>query len=502
MSDTMVDGRQAAPRAGGSDLVIANCSILSPGCAGGLVGEQYISINGKVIEKISSRPPEPAVRTIDGRGKLAMPGLINAHSHSPENLVKATSEKLPLELWLLYLFRGLPTEFTERQIYLNAALTAVEMIRTGATAVLDHFWMSPAVTPAGLDAVMHAYRDVGLRAAVAPMVSDTDALSQYASMSGLASDDTLMSSLGEEFVPIEESIQLLEDFTDRWHGAAGGRLLALAGPGNVISCSPDFWVELKAFAVRRGIGLHSHAVETRLQANVGRSLFGKSCVQMLDENRVLGPDVSLAHCVWLDDGDLERLADTGATLVHNPASNLKLGSGLAPVPQALRLGVNVALGADGSASSDNQSIFDAMKLVSLIHNLSVEPQSWPGAGQALQMATRGGAAALGLGDSLGAIAPGMLADIALIDLETTFFAPRNDPVRHLVHCENGSSVRTVIVDGSVVMEDGRLTTVDEKQLIQEATENWRRLDVRTREIISNLQPQMEALDRFRTRSRV
>ena len=431
---------------------------------------------------------------------MAIPGLINAHSHSPENLVKATSERLPLELWLLYLFRGLPTEFTERQIYLNAALTAVEMIRTGATAVLDHFWMSPTVTLAGLDAAMNAYRDVGLRAAVAPMVSDTDALSKYASMSGLASDDTLMSSLGEEFVSVEESLQLLVEFADRWHGAAGGRLLALAGPGNVISCSPEFWAELKEFAVRRGIGLHSHAVETRLQAAVGRSLFGKSCVQMLDEAGVLGPDVSLAHCVWLDDGDLERLAASGATLVHNPASNLKLGSGLAPVPRALQLGVNVALGADGSASSDNQSIFDAMKLVSLIHNLSTEPRNWPSARQALQMATRGGAAALGLGESLGAIAPGMLADIALIDLETTFFAPLNDPVGHLVYCESGSSVRTVIIDGRAVMEDGQLTTVDEKQLIREATENWRRLDVRRREITSKLQPQMEALDRFRTPS--
>lgn len=480
------------------DLLITDCAVLNPESRTGLEYGQQIAVQGNTIQAVSPHRPERAARTINGRGKLAVPGLVNAHTHISEYLARATSERLPLELWLLHLFSGLPTAFSERQIYLNAALSAVEMIRTGATAVLEHFWMSPEITPSGLEAVMRAFQDVGLRAVVAPMVDDLNAPLEHALASGFEMDDALKSALGGNALPVEDSLGLLEGFFERWHGAAGGRLQVAVGPGNVISCTPGFWVMLKEFAARRRIGLHGHAVETRFQATIGRALYGKSCVQMLHEHGILGPDVSLAHCVWLDDGDLELLAASGATLVHNPASNLKLGSGLAPIPQALQAGVKVALGSDGSASSDNQSIIDAMRLVSLIHTLGSEPGSWPSAHQALEMSTRGGAGALGLEDCLGAISAGMLADISLLDLENTFFTPRNDPVYHLVYCEPGSSVRTVVIDGQVVMEDGELTTVDEKQLIQEATESWQQLGVDQPEILLRLKPQMEALDRFRT----
>jgi cytosine/adenosine deaminase-related metal-dependent hydrolase len=219
-----------------------------------------------------------------------------------------------------------------------------------------------------------------------------------------------------------------------------------------------------------------HLVETKVQAMVCFELYGKSATAAMKERGLLGPEVSLAHSVWLDDADLDTLAESNSRVVHNPASNLRIGSGFAPIIEMLERGITVALGTDGSASSDNQIMFDAMKLAGLIHNLrSTDHRRWPSSRDVVRMATANGAAALGMEGDLGELRPGKLADIALLDTKTLLFTPFNDAFRHLCYAENGSSVHSVIVDGRLVVEGGRVLTADEETIAEEARDAWQRM---------------------------
>jgi 5-methylthioadenosine/S-adenosylhomocysteine deaminase len=207
---------------------------------------------------------------------------------------------------------------------------------------------------------------------------------------------------------------------------------------------------------------------------MGKQLYGTSLLAHLDSLGVLGSNVSLAHSIWLEPGDVELFARRSATAVHNPASNLRIGSGLAPVKRFIASGVKVALGTDGAASNDGQNMFDAVRLAALIHN---EPgtdfSEWISPAQALAMATRNGADAFGL--QAGVLSPGKLADIVLLRRDVPAFTPLNDATAQLVFCENGSSVETVIVNGEVVVEAGRLTKVDEEQVLDLARTARRKL---------------------------
>ena len=221
--------------------------------------------------------------------------------------------------------------------------------------------------------------------------------------------------------------------------------------------------------------MHIHLAETKAQAVMGQQIYGTSLLKHLDSLGVLDANLSLAHSIWIEDEDVELFARRGATPVHNPASNLRIGSGLATVKEFLAAGVKVGLGTDGSASNDGQNMFDAMRLAALIHNQAgTDFNEWVTPAQALAMATRNGARAFGL--DAGVLAPGKLADIVLLRRDTTgvHAAQRRD--RQLVFCENGSDVDSVIVNGEIVVENGRLTKVDEKEVLQLAEQARRRLD--------------------------
>jgi len=221
--------------------------------------------------------------------------------------------------------------------------------------------------------------------------------------------------------------------------------------------------------------MHIHLAETKTQAVMGREIYGTSLLKHLDAVGVLDSNLSLAHSIWIDDDDVELFARRDATAVHNPASNLRIGSGLAKVKEFLAAGINVGLGTDGSASNDGQNMFDAVRLAALIHNQAgTDFNQWVKPVQALAMATRNGARAFAI--DAGALAPGKLADIVLLRRDTAAFTPLNDAMSQLVFCENGSSVDTVIVNGEIVVHDGRLTKVDEMAVLQLAEQSRSRLD--------------------------
>lgn len=412
---------------------------------------------------IASVEPSPsparggAAAVIDGAGLLAMPGLVNAHTHSPENPLRGIADGLALEPWLCTMF-GASGVYDEDDHYWCAMAGAVEMLMCGTTAVIDHLTMS-GPNAAAIDGAMRAYRDVGIRGGVAPLVVDMDATADLGRAIGVDVGPAVVPFV-LPFRPAEELIGLTGDAMSRWHGAEGGRLHVLAGPSGVQWASDALLSGLSSLARRHGTGLQIHTVETRLQAAACRHRFGVSGVAALDALGVLGPGVSLAHCVWIEPDDIALIAERGATVAHNPAANLRLRSGRAPVPALLDAGAGVAVGTDGAASSDDQSTWIAMRLAALVHR---GPEAWVSGPQALAMATTGGGSALGV-PGLGTLTPGSPADISLIDRGGCGLAGAHDLETSLVLSETGAGVRHVVVAGDVVVRDGLPTRVDLREV--------------------------------------
>ncbi len=456
-------------------ILLCNIALLSPTAASGLLFGQDILIRGNRIQAIGPGgtleldSTENLTRR-DCEGHLAVPGLINAHTHSPENMLKATSPSLPLELWLVPLFAGVE-EWTPRLVYLSALLGAVEMLRTGTTAVLDHLWTPDGVATPYLDAAMQAYYDAGIRASVAPSIEDQDLVQNAVLAHGLKFPAHPFIDRLSSWPGIDTQLANLERFFATWHMADHGRLRCLAAPSGIHWCSPTLLEACLALAERYQTGIHLHAVETELQAHVIREALGQGGIAYLEALGYLRPGTSLAHTIWLETGDLERLARSGATIVHNPVSNLRLGSGRFPFVEARQMGVSVALGSDGSASNDSQNMFEVLKLTGLLHNNpGIDYRRWPDPLGILDAATQGGAEALGLPHDLGRIAPGQLADLVLLNLKSSAFLPLRDPYLHLVYCETGTSVTMVLVDGKIVVDQGRICSINEEALRQEVRE--------------------------------
>lgn len=449
-----------------SELLITGCDALT--APGRLLTGVDISIDGGRIMAIGPSGDQAAVAdvVIDGSGMLAMPGLVNAHTHSPENCLRGAGERLPLEPWLC-LMVGIGGHYDAEAHRVTALAGAIEMLRTGTTSVLDHLWMTPP-SPEAIDAVMSAYRDIGIRASVAPLMDDADSTSALAARHGIDFSKASNSNQAS-MLPTAELLAVLEDAMRRWHGSEGGRLQVFAGPGGIQWCSDKLLDGLADAARRHGGGFHVHLLETTVQDETCRLRFGTSGLVALDERGILAANVSLPHSVWIDEGDVQRIAARGAVVVHNPAANLRLGSGTAPVPALLAAGAEVALGADGSASSDNQNVWQEIKLAAMIHN-NGDADVWVDGHAALIMATAGGAAALCHRDGLGTLAPGAPADIVLLDRASDGLAGAVALESALALSEDGRSVRHVFVAGRHVVENGRITTIDEQAVLSRLAE--------------------------------
>ena len=459
-------------------LLIENCAVLDADVPWGHRTGQFLSIEGaRILSVTEARPPDAFDRVLDGRRRLVIPGLINAHTHSPENYIRATDNRLPLEPWLVNLVWA-TGEFSQRDHYLAAMLGVIEMLHSGTTGVLDHLTFAPVPSLAAVDGAMAAYRDSGMRAGVAPLFSNIslDTADGQARGHGLA--DTVFARLHDRQGADEAGdniFEFLEEVFRRWHGAEGGRLRCWAGPSGVQWVSLDWLHRCQDFVRRHDSGIHIHLMETRVQDHVSRQAFGgQTAVARLAAEKLLAPNVSLPHSVWLTDRDVDRIAEAGAVPVHNPAANLRLGSGLAPIRRMLSAGVSVGLGADGSKSSDHQNMFGHLHLAALIHNLSfAEPERWLSSREAVGMATEGGAAVLLRRGELGRVAPGYLADLTLLDLDRPSLTPFNDAFHHLATTEFGGAVDTVIVDGRIVLEAGKILTFDEAAILAEVRDATR-----------------------------
>ena len=442
-----------------------------------LEGPADILVRGDTIVEVAASdiPFPPDSKIVDARGKLLHPGLINAHMHGHGNLGKGMGDRWTLEL----LLTAAPWTSGNRSLedkYLGTLIGAAEMVMKGCTACYDLMAEFPTPSVEGLEAVARAYRDAGMRAVIAPMVAD---LSFFEAIPGLL--EALPAPLQKEVqrLRLAPSGTTLENMRKSLHGWKFDRdeIRPAVAPTIPLHCSDEFIVGCGNLAREYAAGLHTHLSESKVQAVVGLRKYGKSLAAHMDSLGVVGPGFTAAHGVWLDDEDMKRLAARGASVAHNPGSNMRLGSGIADMRRMLECGINVGLGTDGATSSDNLNMYEAMRAASLASKVRGPGwQRWVTTKEVLAAATAGSARALGFGDKLGRFAPGFKADIVFLDLDNVNWIPLNDAVNALVHTEDGSAVHSVMIGGRMVLENRRLLNVDLARLARDAERARERLE--------------------------
>ena len=420
-----------------------------------------ILIDGDSIAEIG--PPGIAAPAdaafVDASDRLIHPGLINAHTHGHGNLSKGMGDRWTLEL-LLTAGPWINGNRTVEDKYLSTYIGALEMLMKGCTACYDLTVEFPQPTPEGLAACAQAYADAGMRAVVAPMVAS---LTLYEAIPGLL--EVLPPSLQQEvtrlrLAPYEASLAAMRQTLKDWRFERAQVRPAVA-PTIPHHCSDAFMRACAQLAREFGVGLHSHIQESKTQVIVGLKTYGKTQTAHLQDLGLLGPDFVAAHGVWLDDDDIRRLADHGASVAHNPGSNMLLGNGIPAVKAMLERRLNVGIGTDGASCCDNQNMYESMRVASYGSKVQgPDTERWLATEEILEAATTGSARALGLGDRLGKVAKGYKADLVFIDLNHVNWIPLNDPTNQLVHTEDGSAVHSVMVGGRMVVENRRPVGVD------------------------------------------
>jgi 5-methylthioadenosine/S-adenosylhomocysteine deaminase len=431
-----------------ANLLIKNCIVIPMEKNLHEPGERYfvgeIAVAGNRIVHVGPVGTVPrdfkAERVLDAAGKVALPGLVNAHTHAAMTLLRSYADDLPLMQWLETRIWPLEAKLTPEDVYWGTKLSILEMLKAGVTTFADMYFF--------MDQVAQAVQESGMRASLSR---------------GIVGGDRGLQAL-------EES----EALAEKWHGFEDGRITVMLGPHAPYTCPPDFLRTVIGKAKELELGIHIHLAETADEVETIKSRYGKRPVELMEEIGLFEVPVLAAHCVYLEPHEIKILSDYKVKAVHNPESNMKLASGIAPVPEMLEAGVTVALGTDGAASNNNLDLFGEMRAAALLHKVNKLDSTVLNSYQALQMATKAGAQALGLTD-VGILKAGYKADIILLDFEKPHLYPRHDVVAHLVYAMQASDVDTVMVDGRILVENGQVLTLDEQEIYQKIRECSQRL---------------------------
>ena len=399
----------------------------------------YVGVTDGKITYISQSPPEErADRIIDGRGMVLMPGLINCHAHVPMTPLRGYGDDHNLTEWLNdYIF---PKEdlWDARAIRAATLLGLAEMLRFGTTSVSDMYYFS--------DTVCQCVDEVGIKGNISRSVT-------------VFEDDYCF----DKHAPSQEMVALKE----KWHGHDDGRILIEASIHAEYTSFDKVWQGLAEYAINEGIGMQVHVSETQNEHESCLDKYGLTPAQILDVSHVWDTRAVAAHCVYLTDEDMELFARRGVSPVHCPNSNLKLASGIAPVRKMLDKGLNVTLGTDGVSSSNNADLFEAVKLAALLSNGSTLDPTSLTAYQALKLATVNGAKAQGRENECGMIAPGLDADLIMLDFTQPHLIPCHNPISNLVYAASGHDVVMTMVRGKILYENGVYPTIDMENVLRE-----------------------------------
>ncbi|MEM2518193.1 MAG: amidohydrolase [Candidatus Bathyarchaeia archaeon] len=421
------------------DLLICGC-ILLPMKDERIIEDGAVAIrNGKIVSigKNESLRGIKAKKIIDAKGKVALPGLINCHTHVAMTLFRGLAEDKPLNVWLQEIIWPLETKLTSEDVYAGALLGCLEMLKSGTTCFADMYFHEKAVA--------EAVRESGIR--------------------GVLSEGIL--EIGNREMG-EKTFNNSLNFAKNFMGFAEGRVTTMLAPHAAYSCSPELLRKVKEKALELGVGVHIHLAESSEMFKEFERLYGCSEVTFLDKLGFFDGRVLAAHCISLSEADRRVLALRGVNVVHVPVANMKLGLDAARVKELVDLGVNVALGTDGPASNNTLDMFETMKAAALLQKHIYRDPSVLTAYQILRMATLNGAKALGLDGLIGSLEVGKRADIVLVDLSKPHLKPLHNVYAALVYSARGSDVDTVIVDGKVVMENREVKTLDEEAVIERA----------------------------------
>ena len=405
-------------------------------------------IEDKKIKQIAPKIDLQAESVIDATDKVVLPGFVQSHIHLCQSLLRCQADDMPLMEWLDTI-TSLEFRHTTETLYASARLGIAEMIKSGATSVIDMGTLHHQ------DSVFMAIEESGIRAQAGKAMMD-----QTENLPPLLRETTTDS--------IRQSIDLMH----RWHGKADGRIRYGFAPRWQLWNTTGLLQEIKQEADNNlGVGIHGHAgeIEYEIQAMIEKT--GSRNLVYLESIGVVGPNVQMAHCIWLDEQEFQIMADTGTHAMHCPCCNTKLGSGVAKVPEMLKRGINVALGSDGAPSNNNLDMFVEMRQASLIHKLRLGADAMP-ANEIVRMATMRGAKALGMENQIGSLEEGKLADIIILNDGGLSAAPirdfeKDNIVERLVSAYQSSSVQTSIIDGRVVMENRQLLTMDESEILKD-----------------------------------
>ena len=436
-----------------------------------------ILIRGRKIAAVETdlKVPEnePGLRVIEGQGKLVMPGMINGHFHSPGNFMKGFGFDQPLEVYMLFEVPPISSEPASKRLnYVRTMLGVMEMIRNGTTSVYDDTNYNPYPTMDAIDGTMEAYRDAGFRATVTLSNPNVIEYDKFPFLKDLLPVH-LRKAMEDRpnYLSTAEMVDIYKQFLQRWHGKGDDRLhvgVSISAPQRV---TKDYFEALVNLSRERNLAFSLHILETKTQRVLGEENYGQSLIQYVNDLGFLNDKMTVIHAIWIDDDDMRVMAASGCSVAHNPVCNLKLGSGVMPFRRIRDHGINICVGADEMGADDSCNMWGVVKQAGLIHRISQPDYSiWPDAQELLACVTRGGAKAMQRQDQIGTIAPGFEADLMLVDLQTIPFTPLNDLKRQLVYCETGSSVVMTMIGGQIVYENGKITTIDEKAILEEARE--------------------------------
>jgi guanine deaminase len=455
--------------------VIRGGLVLDPS---GFFGPADLLVRAGVIAAVGvpGMPAPEDATAIDASRRLLHPGLVNAHTHGHGNLARSMGDRFTLEVLLAAAPHMSPYISVEEK-RVSALIGAAEMLLKGCTACYDLFVEFPLPTEDGIAAVADAYSQAGMRAVIAPMMAD---MTLYEAMPGLMQAlpphlRTAVAPLG--LPPWQETLARMAAILRNWRGDRATVRPAVA-PTIPLHCRDAFMVACRDLAAEFDVGIHTHLAESKLQAVAGVQRYGRSLTAHIEQLGLLGPNFVAAHGVWLDDDEMRRLGAHGASIAHNPASNMRLGSGVADAAGMLAAGVNLAIGTDATTCSDNLNMYQSLHFAAAAsHARGPDPARWITAPQVFAAATTGSARALGF-DRIGRIAPDYAADIVFLDLDAPTLIPLNRPVTQVVLGEDGTSVTDVMVDGRFVVQERRLLTVDLPALAARAAELRAAIDER------------------------
>ncbi len=456
-------------------MIFDNATIITLNPRREIVSQGAVAVSGREIVAVGKRAHiverYPEKKRIDCHGNVLLPGLIDTHVHTAQAMLRGCADDLRLLDWLFKRVWVLQGSYTEEDGQASAALCALEMIKSGTTAFIE----SMLAERYGFDGVAEVLLRSGMRAAIGKIVMDlpTYARSENQMHPGMVEDG-------------ETSIRNTLAAYDRWHGKGDGRLQVWFGPRTPGGVTPALYDEISQLARERDMGITIHLSEVREDLDYAAAQGFRSPAEFAQAHGLLGPRTVLAHFVWSDAEDWRLLAQMGTHVSHNPASNAKTATGIAPVAGMLASGVNVSLGCDGGPSNNTYDMIRDMRLAAYLAKLHEGDAAAVPAEVILEMATINGARAMGIDDLVGSIEIGKRADLILINMDAPHLTPAWDPVSTIVYAATGNDVDTVVIDGRIVMQGRKLLTLDEESILEDARRRYRQvaqrggLDIRPR----------------------